>query len=251
VHAVTPGCVPALLDVDEERCALTVAAAPNGWATWKERLLEGDGDPRVARTLGEILAAWHDATFRREELSQSDSGTEVFDQLRIDPYYRTVARRRPELAEAVDGYIRRLVGTRVCLVHADYSPKNVLVGDGLWVIDFEVAHVGDPAFDIAFMLNHLLLKRLHLARAGAEIDRCVTAFWDGYSGGVPEALTPDPQYVLGHVGCLMVARVDGKSPVEYLTADGKAAARAFGSRLLLEPPGSLADALALPVGRSR
>ena len=47
------------------------------------------------------------------------------------------------------------------------------------------------------------------------------------------------QEVLGHVGCLMVARVDGKSPAEYLSPDERDVARAVGSRLLLAPPDSL------------
>jgi 5-methylthioribose kinase len=227
-----------------------MTAAPSGWATWKERLLVADADAAIARRLGEILAAWHGATFRRDELSQSFADQEVFDQLRVDPYYRTVARRRPELAEAVGAYVRRLGATRACIVHGDYSPKNVLVGDGLWVIDFEVAHLGDPAFDVAFMLNHLLLKRLHLGDAGHEIEGCVRSFWKGYSDAVRRELTPDPHYVLGHVGCLMVARVDGKSPAEYLTPADREAARTVGSRLLLAPPASLETALEMTAGSS-
>jgi 5-methylthioribose kinase len=133
--------------------------------------------------------------------------------------------------------------SRICLVHGDYSPKNVLLGDGLWVIDFEVAHHGDPAFDLAFMLNHLLLKRLHLRERGQVIESCVPAFWDGYRHALARMPPPDLAYVLGHVGCLMVARVDGKSPAEYLAPDDRKAARAAGSRLLLEPPDSLEGAL--------
>ena len=132
---------------------------------------------------------------------------------------------------------------RICLVHGDYSPKNVLIGQGLWVIDFEVAHFGDPAFDVAFMLNHLLLKRLHLGGPGAGIENCVRGFWNGYRSAVSNVLLPDLRYVLGHVGCLMIARVDGKSPAEYLSPDERDAARAAGSQLLLEPPDSLDRAL--------
>ena len=118
------------------------------------------------------------------------------------------------------------------------------------MIDFEVAHFGDPAFDVAFMLNHLLLKRLHRGGPGSGIESCVTDFWDGYRGAVPEALLPDFRYVLGHVGCLMVARVDGKSPAEYLSPDEREAARTAGSRLLLAPPDSLDAALDLTAGMS-
>ena len=227
-----------------------MTAAPGGWATWKERLLMADADAAVARALGETLATWHGATSQSDELSEPFADQEVFDQLRVDPFYRTVARRRPELAGAVGSYVQRMGATRACIVHGDYSPKNVLVGDGLWVIDFEVAHLGDPAFDVAFMLNHLLLKRLHLAGAGREVEDCARGFWEGYADAVPRELMPDPRYVLGHVGCLMVARVDGKSPAEYLTPAERDAARTIGSRLLLAPPASLEAAIDLTAWRS-
>jgi tRNA A-37 threonylcarbamoyl transferase component Bud32 len=248
--AIAPGRVPELLDVDRDLCVLTMTAAPADWTTWKHRLLRGEADDAVASELGGLLGAWHDGTCGDEEVARSYDG-EVFDQLRVDPYYRTVARRRPALAEAIEVFVRRMDARRVCLVHGDYSPKNVLIGEGLWVIDFEVAHYGDPAFDLAFMLNHLLLKRLHLRERGHVVDGCVLAFWDGYRRALSNMPPPEPAYVLGHVGCLMVARVDGKSPAEYLSPDDRDAARAAGSRLLLEPPGSLEEALEIAAPRFR
>jgi hypothetical protein len=115
---------------------------------------------------------------------------------------------------------------------------------GFWVIDFEVAHYGDPAFDVAFMLSHLLLKRLHIPETSSELELCAETFWGAYEG-VATRLCPSAAYVLGHVGCLMVARVDGKSPVEYLTDAEREAARRIGSELLLDPPGNIDEALAL------
>ena len=249
-HTITPGCVPALLDVDRDLCTLTMTAAPGDWRTWKDRLLAGEADVEVAHRLGEILAAWHGATFLDEELSESYGDPEVFDQLRIDPYYRTIADAGLDLRalwrRTCSEWARRASASSTGTI----SPKNVLVGGGLWVIDFEVAHFGDPAFDVAFMLNHLLLKRLHLGGPGSGIDSCVTGFWAGYSGAVPKVVLPDLRYVLGHVGCLMVARVDGKSPAEYLSPDEREAARTAGSRLLLAPPDSLDTALDLIAGLS-
>jgi len=240
---LTPGGVPALLDVDPDRCVLTIAAAPDGWTTWKSRLLDGDADAAVASRLGELLAAWHRGTFGDEEVARVLGDAEAFEQLRVDPYYRTVARRRPELAAAIGSYLERMDATRVCLVHGDYSPKNVLVGAGVWVIDFEVAHVGDPAFDVAFVLNHLLLKRLHVPSASAALERCMRGFWQAYRAAVPAGVLPELGYALGHLGCLMVARIDGKSPAEYLSPAERDAARTLGSRLLLAPPGSLDELL--------
>jgi 5-methylthioribose kinase len=242
---ITPDTVPAVLDLDRDRCALTITGAPAGWTTWKRRLLAGDVEPTVATRLGATLAAWHTATFRDDSVARQFDDFEAFDQLRVDPFYRVVAERRLELADAIAALTSRMEATHVCLVHGDYSPKNVLVGDGLWVIDFEVAHYGDPAFDVAYMLNHLLLKLIHVPEAAAQLSLCASSFWGAYRAAVPAELRPDLAYVLAHVGVLMVARVDGKSPVEYLTAEGCDAARVSGSQLLLDPPDTLAGALAI------
>ncbi len=244
VAEVTPGSVPEVLDLDREACVLTIAAAPADWTNWKERLLVGSADPQVAACLGDLLGTWHAETFEDSDLEARFGSSQAFDELRIDPYYRTVQTRHPALSDSIHGYVQRMQATRACLVHGDYSPKNVLVGVGLWVIDFEVAHYGDPAFDLAFMLSHLLLKRLHVPQATSDLELCAEAFWGAYvdaTGG----RCPSVAYVLGHVGCLMVARVDGKSRVEYLTDAERAVARSIGSELLCDPPGDIGEALAL------
>ena len=238
---LTPGSVPQVLDVDEVACALTITEAPADWRPWKDQLLAGDAAPGVARRLGGLLGTWQAATWNDHAVERAFEGQEVFEQLRVDPYYRTVCRRRPKLARAVDAFIQRMNATRACLVHGDYSPKNVLVGEGIWVLDFEVAHCGDPAFDVAFMLNHLLLKRLHVPEAGDGIEQSARDCWDASAQAAPELL-PDLSYVLGHVGCLMVARVDGKSPAEYLRKTEREWARDGGTALLLAPPDTLEEA---------
>ena len=177
---IAPGSVPEVIDLDREACVLTLSEAPADWGNWKEKLLSGEADPRVAARLGELLAVWHTETFEDRNVAREFGSSQAFDELRIDPYYRTVGRRRAELSSAVDGLVQRMRATRLCLVHGDYSPKNVLVGSGLWVIDFEVAHYGDPAFDLAFMLSHLLLKRLHVPQASSELKLCAEAFWGSY-----------------------------------------------------------------------
>jgi 5-methylthioribose kinase len=226
------GSVPRLLDSDPEAFALVMEEAPTDWRPWKALLLEGMADPSVAARLGELLAVLHSA--------DADLGSaESFEAQRVDPYLRTIQRRHPALADRIAAYIDRLVATRQCLVHGDYSPKNVLVGDdGLWVIDWEVVHRGDPVFDLAFFLNHLLLKTIHRPQAREGYEACGRAFLDAY--GPVEDMT----YVLGLVGCLMLARVDGKSPAEYLTEPQRERARAAAIALLTSPPSSLEGAWA-------
>lgn len=226
---LTPGSVPRLLDVDSKTFTLVVEEAPPGWRPWKASLLEGEADPRVAARLGTFLSAVH--------ASDADIGSaESFDAQRVDPYLRTIQRRHPALSDRIGEYIERLLATRRCLVHGDYSPKNVLVGDeGLWVIDWEIVHRGDPAFDVAFLLNHLALKTIHRREAASAYEACAQSFLDAYDD------LPDPAYVFGLVGCLMLARVDGKSPAEYLTGQEREQARSHGIALLSDPPIALRD----------
>ena len=240
--ALMPGAVPRVLELDREACAFTIERAPAAWQNWKDDLLEGRADETVARRVGLLLAAWHGGT-TDEAMADAFADREGFDQLRIDPYYRTVMRAHPDLAGAVGAYMERLLGPGLCLVHGDYSPKNVLVGpERLWLIDFEVTHFGEPSFDLAFMLNHLFLKALHRPGTTAGYLGCALAFWTAYTDAVPGLLAPDAAAVFGQVGCLMVARVDGKSPAEYLSAEERTRARSLGRRLLSNPPHDPADA---------
>ncbi len=243
VGAMTPGAAPTVLDQDADRCALVVERAPVRWEDWKSLLLAGTVDKEVAVRLGSLLAQWHGATWQGKELSARLRRPERFEALRVDPYYRTVARRRRETAGAVLGYVDQMMGRQLCLVHGDFSPKNVLVGPApdLWVIDFEVAHFGDPVFDLAFLLCHLMLKSVHRPAWAAAYDACAVKFGRTYVSEVRAELMPSWPYVLGHVGCLMLARVDGKSPAEYLTNDERPKVRRFGDALLSAPPGNLED----------
>jgi aminoglycoside phosphotransferase (APT) family kinase protein len=240
---ITESVVPAVLAVDAERCAIAIERAPETWTPWKDALLRGEVDAGLAARLGAVLAAWHRETVRDAAVAERFGDHEAFDQLRVDPYHRTVMRRWPRLARAVGVYVDQMVATRVCLVHGDYSPKNVLVGaEGLMVLDFEVAHVGDPVFDLAFMLNHLLLKTIRRPESAASYRAAGVAFLDVYRDEAGPALDFDPAFLCGQIGCLMVARVDGKSPVEYLSEAERMAARAAGARLLLDPPDRIEEA---------
>lgn len=238
---LTPGRVPDVLDVDPEMLAITIVHAPDGWTDWKARLLVGDAHPPVGAELGRVLGAWHTGTWEDAQVAARFGDTEAFEQLRVDPYYRTLARRCPDLDGAVAARIDRMNTSRRCLVHGDFSPKNVLLGrvveEGLWVIDAEVAHFGDPAFDTGFMLNHLMLKAVHRPSDRDGYRACARAFWDAYQGhGASVADT------LGHLACLMLSRVHGKSPVEYLDERGRQRADRLGRDLLLRPPHSMDEA---------
>ncbi len=124
--------------------------------------------------------------------------------------------------------VERLLATREALVLGDWSPKNLLVySDRVLALDFEVAHRGDPAFDVAFMLTHLVMKSIHLPPHASRVRSAADAFLAGYGSSVP-----DPR-VTAELGCLLLARVDGKSPAEYLSEPERVTVRALAYDLLL------------------
>jgi tRNA A-37 threonylcarbamoyl transferase component Bud32 len=229
-----PGAVPPVVDVDPDTCTIVIGHAPNSWRNWKSDLLDRRADPGVAAELGRCLAGWHGGTTARRGAAFDD--TSVFVQLRIDPFHRTVAARHPDVANRVEAVVDRMLATRTCLVHGDFSPKNVLVGDGrLWVLDWEVAHRGDPVFDLAFLLTHLLLKAIHQPARRAAYRHCADAFLDTYGH------IEDPAYLAAQIGCLLLSRVDGKSPAEYLTASGRSRARRLAREILMREPRGVAE----------
>jgi len=263
-RGLTPTNVPALVDRDDHRHVIVLEQAPAGWRDWKSLLLEGDTRDAVGGWLGQVLGRWHRQSMDGPALAPELLDGSSFEPLRVDPYYRTVARRVPETSRPLLALIEQMAHRRLCLVHGDFSPKNILVGPldqgsrRVWVIDFEVAHLGDPTFDLAFLLSHLTMKALHRPEWSGWYDECLRAFADAYSAEVQRdghdqsgtVLTPDWSYVLRHVGALLLARVKGKSPAEYLTAQQQAQAWRLGVELLHHTPDDL-DALTVRRERIR
>lgn len=239
---LTPAHVPEVVDLDAVALALVIAAAPGHWTVVKDDLLEGQVDVELFTGLGEVLSTWHTATARRREMTADCDDPEAFRQLRTDPFHRAVAARHPELAVPVLQCVDELETARRCLVHGDFSPKNVLTGpDGFWVIDFEVAHVGAPVFDVAFLLTHLLLKAVHRPVHRSAYRTAGEAFWQRYSAGVEPSLLCSAASLTAHVGCLLLARADGRSPATYLLPDERRQVRELGADLLRRRPRDLED----------
>ncbi|WP_280350498.1 phosphotransferase [Nocardia abscessus] len=235
---IDPGAVPPVLDLDDG--FLVIARAPEHWHPWKEDLLAGVVDTAVAARLGEFLTRIQRATASRiAELRPRFGSRTAFEQLRVTPFHRQVRGRHTDLTVPIDRTLAVMAETTACLVHGDYSPKNILVGHGageVWVIDWEVAHLGDPTFDPAWILGHLLLKTIHRPEHAAAYHAAATAFLDAW--------TPagDPAQLVRQTAVLVLARVDGRSPVDYLDAAQQATARTLGRRLLTDPPVSISDA---------
>jgi len=222
---IRPDDVPELVDVDPEAMTLTLRRADRSLANWKVELLASRADPSTAISLAEALATWHNATAGQPELTEQ-FGNKAFAVLRIDPFYRAAAERHQMLAERIESLADELMAARICLVHGDFSPKNVLAqGAQISVLDWEVAHVGDPVFDLAFLETHLLLKAIHRPASGPDYRRLAEVFADTYATHLRHQLQSDPGRLAAHTACLLLARVDGKSPADYLTDQERGRAR--------------------------
>jgi 5-methylthioribose kinase len=236
------GSLPEVLFDDRENFIFAMSAAPSGSVCWKDLLLAGEIVPATAERVGTLLAAMVSATWRNAAWESEFGVQTIFDQLRIDPYYRTAARRNPDLESRAARLIEESAARRVSLTHGDWSPKNFLVdGDRVMAIDFEVIHFGDPSFDSAFMLNHLLLKSFYRPQWADTYAAAAARFWSAFRAGVPPEDWIEPA-TIEHLGWLMLARVDGKSPAEYLRDPALAdRVRRFARQVILSPPASVAD----------
>lgn len=244
--ALGASSLPHVIHVDRDAFLYVMTAAPAGSRPWKELLLEGEVDLGVARSAGEMLARLMTAGAPGSALERRFRDQTVFRQLRIDPYYRTTARRHPDLRRIIEALISESADVRTSLVHGDYSPKNMLVcGGRIFLIDFEVVHWGDPAFDAAFLLNHLFLKSFHQPRFASRYAGAAGAFWRSLSQCAGENLQPCfERLTVRHLGALMLARIDGKSPVEYIRdPKTKETVRRTARSLLLNPPESIAHTI--------
>jgi len=239
---------PQLLFADRENYLYAMTAVPSH-ETWKEQLLRGEVDHGKAAACGWLLGTLHAGTWNGRGLPEQLSDRQFFDDLRIDPYYRQVARVHPDLQGVMNELIASVFAHRECLVHGDFSPKNLLVhAGGMVLVDFEVGHFGDPAFDLGFFLTHLFLKAFYRRPHHEPILALIAQFWNSYLRQMRTATTDETSIALDRrgafnvAGCLL-ARIDGKSQAEYLDETTRCEVRDFARGLLLSPAASIIDLL--------
>ena len=214
-HKLSPDQVPNLVFLDPERFILILERVPVGSTVWKSDLLDGVINPDIAEVLGTTLAQWHNFGEKDKEARMQFMEDSLFEQLRIDPFYRFVAAKNEALKPVISRLINELEGDKTTIVHGDFSPKNIMVGmdDQVYILDFEVTHVGNPVFDLAFLLAHLLCKKfrtdepLEEKLLGAAAERFIDAY---------EVIRPFASSLSLHTALIALARVEGKSPVNYL-----------------------------------
>jgi aminoglycoside phosphotransferase (APT) family kinase protein len=228
-----PGCAPRVLLSDEESFLFGMTCAPPGGRVWKDANMAGELDPRMAASAGDLLGRLHRRAQGNGELAHRFADRMPLEQGRLDPYHRTVAAVHPDLAPRIEAEVERLLATRTTLVHGDFSPKNLIAyPDGIFMLDFEVAHWGDPAFDPAFLLSHLVLGSVYHRHLADDFIDEAHRFWDAYRESAGDARGGE-QAVVAELGCLLLARIDGKSPIEYLTEETELdAVRRFARALL-------------------
>jgi aminoglycoside phosphotransferase (APT) family kinase protein len=217
---IVPEAVPAILGEDREGGMFAMQFLPAAdYPVWKAQLRDGQIAPATAGEVGRRIAAIHAATAGRQDIAQRFSTDHIFLPIRLEPYLCATAERHPECAERLASLARVTGATRKALVHGDVSPKNILVGPrGPVFLDAECAWYGDPAFDLAFCLNHLLLKCLWRPQWRDRYLQCFDEMARSYLDNVTWEPVVDIEARAAHLlPGLLLGRVDGKSPVEYLT----------------------------------
>ena len=240
-----PGTIPPFVFEDCQHHLLAMQAVPQPHENWKTRLLAGGLERAHVIQFGQLLGTVHRrAREHQDELASLFANRTFFETLRLEPYYRFCAARNLEAAGFLSRLITETLATRLTLVHGDFSPKNILMHqDRLVLLDHEVIHFGDPAFDLGFSLTHLLSKAHHVPPHQAAFLQAARDYWQTYrqaAGEIARLAGLEARAVRHTLACLL-ARVDGRSPLEYLSGAERTRQRAIVLSLIAQPPASLPD----------
>ncbi|MBS0420114.1 MAG: phosphotransferase [Proteobacteria bacterium] len=224
---------PRVLWVDEASHQFAMELIEPRFRNWKRELLRGNVDIDNAVAAGRLLGQLHGRSSDDPSLPAQFANTAPFVELRIRPFFERIAQRNPALAPNVAHTVQELLITRNALVHGDYSPKNLLVdGHDMVILDCEVAHWGDPRFDIAFCLAHPLLKLFRRAASAPPLLSSILAFLTAYRREGRPVLD---RHFVRQLGCLILARLEGDSPVDYLSDLNADEVKRFATELILQP----------------
>jgi len=240
-----PGATTPLVFEDHEHHLLAMQAVPQPHANWKTLLLDGQvvGEhvEQFARLLGQVHRRAYE---QRGRLASEFDDRSFFESLRIEPYYSYTAAQVPEANRFLSNLVEDTRARRLTLVHGDYSPKNILVFNGrLVLLDHEVIHWGDPAFDLGFSLTHLLSKAHYLPHCRERFAHAAVLYWQVYGqtlGDLPWAADLEPFAVRHTLGCLL-ARVSGRSLLEYFDDEHRSRQGRAVVDLMARPPATVPD----------
>jgi 5-methylthioribose kinase len=249
LHPLLPaGTVPRVLFSDRDNYAFAMEHAPVEARVWKECLLAGEIDLRLGEQVGFILGRMHEATAGRPQDMERFADHTVFVQLRVNPFYRRIQERHPDLASPIEPIIQQMLTVKEALCMGDFSPKNILTHDRAFtLVDYEAAHFGEPTMDLGFFLSHLILKAVKRHGERQRLFDLTRAFWTGYRQEVQVRPAAElEERTLGHFAVCALARIDGTSPVDYLTEERQRdAVRQLGRQVLQQRPPRWEEVLAL------
>ncbi len=238
-------CVPELLGQHPELGVLVMQyLAPDHYRVWKQELRAGRADLQTANAMGQVMSKIHSYAAKNSHLASEFPTDKIFFEIRLAPYLLATAQRHPELAHALEGLVLQTQRHAKTLVHGDVSPKNILLGpQGPLLLDAECATWSDPAFDLAFCLNHLLLKCLWTPASSSDFLHCFEVLSTSYLASVDWEMPRDLETRAARLlPGLLLARVDGKSPVEYVTQEHQRDhVRQVASTWLTKPTSHLQD----------
>ncbi len=228
------GTVPKVLWSDPQKHRFGMTLVDPRLRNWKLDLLAGKLDPATAARAGEMLGGMHGRSRERSDIAERFANRQYFEELRIRPYFERIAERNPALAPAISEAIAAMrESTEKALVHGDFSPKNILAdGRDVVLLDCEVAHWGDPRFDLGFCLSHLSLKAMRRGADPVRFAELAEAFLAAYQGEGPAILDRRLTVI---TGCLILARLEGDSPVDYLETLDVVAAKRLASGMITQP----------------
>lgn len=208
---------------------------------WKTALLSAQENQDEAGQVGQLMGEIHKRSTKSSFNAASFQNQDDFYSIRIEPYLVFTASKHPGLAKPLSNLAKNLHNSNQVLVHGDISPKNILFRDGIPIIlDAECATMGDASFDVAFCLNHLILKAIHLPGSTQQLLESVLQLWQAYQSSIDwEQADKLEARVCQLLPALMLARIDGKSPVEYLNSDKQALVREIAIALIEAPCYSL------------
>lgn len=225
--------VPRILWVDETTHQFAMELIEPRFRNWKQQLLHGDVDIASSDAVGSLLGRLHARSSDDPGLAVQFANTQPFVELRIRPFFERIAQRNPPLAPSIAAIVQNLCATRNALVHGDFSPKNLLIdGSDVVILDCEVAHWGDARFDVAFCLAHLLLKLFRRGAPAPAFLSAILAFLAGYRRCGPAVLD---RHFVRQLGCLLLARLEGDSPIDYLGDLDAIEVKRFAAELILCP----------------